>query len=66
MPHREEEHWECRARSRDRRWMPLYIRKPGPAASNGRMSRTFVRVGQVCPACGRTEGVREGLADALS
>ena len=61
MPHRTDEHWDCRVHREgvDRRWLPLYVR------IGGRETRRFVRVGQVCPACGRSEVEREDLAAVL-
>ena len=53
MPHREE-HGECRSKRADRGWVALYVRDPG--------RRVFVRVGRVCPACGKVEEVKEGIA----
>ncbi len=53
MPHREE-HGECRSKRRDRGWVAIYVRDPA--------RRVFVRVGRVCPACGKVEEVKEGIA----
>ena len=52
MPRREE-HGDCRSKRADRRWVALYVRDPE--------RRVFVRVGQVCPACGKVEDVAEQI-----
>jgi len=57
MPRREE-HTDCRTRAnRDRGWVALYVRHPE--------RRVMIAVGRVCPACGKVEGLREGLADVF-
>lgn len=56
MPRREA-HWDCKSKAPDKGWVALYVRDP--------QRRVFVRVGRVCPACGKTEGVREGIATAF-
>ena len=56
MPRREA-HWDCRSKARDKGWVTLYVRDP--------QRRVFVRVGRVCPACGKTEDLREGIATAF-
>jgi len=56
MPRREA-HWDCRTKARDKGWVALYVRDP--------QRRVFVRVGRVCPACGKTEDLREGIATAF-
>jgi hypothetical protein len=53
MPRRER-HEDCRSRRVDNGWVALYVRDPG--------RRVFVRVGRVCPACGKVEDVKEGVA----
>lgn len=57
MPRREE-HEDCRSKRRDRGWVALYVRNPE--------RRVFVRVGQVCPACGKVEEVAEQIRTAFS
>ena len=52
MPRRTE-HWDCKSVGRDKGWVALYVRDP--------QRRVFVRVGSVCPACGKTEELREGV-----
>ena len=54
---RRTEHWDCRSKARDKDWVALYVRDP--------QRRVFVRVGQVCPACGKTEELREGIASVF-
>ena len=56
MPRREE-HGECRSKRKDKGWVALYVRDP--------QRRVFVRVGRVCPACGKTEDLREGIRAAF-
>jgi hypothetical protein len=56
MPRREA-HWDCRSTARDKGWVALYVRDP--------QRRVFVRVGRVCPACGKTEDLREGIRAAF-
>jgi hypothetical protein len=57
MPRREE-HWECRSKRKERRWVALYVRDP--------QRRVFVRVGRVCPACGKVEDVAEQISTVFS
>ncbi len=52
MPRREE-HGDCRSKREDKGWVALYVRDP--------QRRVFVRVGRVCPACGKIEDVKEGM-----
>ncbi len=53
MPRREE-HWDCRSKRKDRNWVALYVRDP--------QRRVFVRVGRVCPACGKIEEVADQIS----
>ncbi len=52
MPRRGE-HGNCRSKREDKGWVALYVRDP--------QRRVFVRVGRVCPACGKIEGVKGEL-----
>ncbi len=52
MPRREE-HGDCRSKREDKGWVALYVRDP--------QRRLFVRVGRVCPACGKIEELKEGI-----
>jgi hypothetical protein len=56
MPRREE-HWDCRSKRQDKGWVALYVRDP--------TRRVFVRVGRICPACGKVEEAREAIADVF-
>lgn len=56
MPRREE-HGDCRSKRDDKGWVALYVRDP--------QRRVFVRVGRVCPACGKIEEVKESIGDVF-
>lgn len=57
MPRREQ-HWDCRSKRQDKGWVALYVRHPD--------RRSFVRVGRVCPACGKVEEVTEQIRTVFS
>ena len=57
MPRREE-HGDCRSKRQDRGWVALDVRDPE--------RRVLVRVGQVCPACGKVEEVAEQIRTVFS